>query len=137
MNVELLAPSGAVLSRDCREVSLPGIVGYMGIRKGHVACISSLKAGVLSVEDAAGTKTSFFVTDGLAKITPNNVQILSGTFEKSEDVDLDRARQAESRARERLAAQSSAAAGSIDVSRALHALEKAQLRQRFKQRLHS
>ena len=54
MRVEVVTPTGAAASREVEEVIAPGALGELGILPGHVALLSALRPGVLTLK---GKKT--------------------------------------------------------------------------------
>jgi len=113
-----------VFEDDVSSVIAPGSVGYLGILSNHAPIITSLKPGKLTVKDSSGTEILFAVTGGFLENSANTCTILADAAEFANDIDLERARGALKRARQRIRD----AAGNIDVPRARAALERAKTR---------
>jgi F-type H+-transporting ATPase subunit epsilon len=53
LSVFLVTPRGKLAARDLDEIIAPGVEGEFGLLPGHVAFISALKSGVLTLRDGA------------------------------------------------------------------------------------
>jgi F-type H+-transporting ATPase subunit epsilon len=119
LKLEIVTPNGLLLSEDIDEVTATGTEGEFGVLPGHVPFVTTLKIGILTYKK--GTDTRFvFVGSGFAEVMPDRVIILADSAEKSEDIDLERAKAAMKRAEERLKK-----AEEIDFARATSSLERA------------
>lgn len=106
------------------SIVAPGSVGYLGILSNHAPIITSLKPGKLTVKDHEGQEIRFAVSGGFLENSANTCTILADSAEFADKIDLDRARQALDRARQRLRDR----AGNIDIPRAQAAYERAKNR---------
>ncbi|MFQ5777916.1 MAG: F0F1 ATP synthase subunit epsilon [Terriglobia bacterium] len=106
------------------EVQVPGRDGYLGILPGHAPLLSELQAGELSYRK--GTQRSFLsVFWGFVEVLSDRVTVLAETAERAEEIDLNRAREAQRRAEQRLAHPDDSA---LDLARAQAALQRALIR---------
>jgi F-type H+-transporting ATPase subunit epsilon len=102
VHLEVVTPQKILISQDVESVVAPGSLGEFGVLEGHVPFLSGIVPGELRF--TAGGKTErFAVTSGFAEVSENKVSILVDAAEPARDVDLERARKALERARERLA----------------------------------
>ena len=101
LKLEIVTPYGLILSEDVDEVSCTGSEGDFGVLPGHVPFFTTLKIGMLAYKKGSATKY-VFVNWGYAEVGPEEVMILADSAEKSEDIDLERAKAAIKRAEERL-----------------------------------
>jgi F-type H+-transporting ATPase subunit epsilon len=85
--------------------------------------------GVLSWREG-GSEHSLFVTGGFVEVKADTVRVVSEAGERPEEIDLERARAAEQRARERLD-QGRESSANFDILRAEVALRRAQYRLRL------
>jgi len=122
LKLEVVTPHGSVLSDAVEEVSAQGSEGDFGVFPGHVPFITTLKVGMLSYRNGNETKY-IFVNSGYAEVSPDKVIVLADSAEKSEDIDVERAKAAMQRAEERLKQ-----AEKVDFARATAALERATIR---------
>jgi len=101
LKLEIVTPYGLILSEDVDEVSCTGSEGDFGVLPGHVPFFTTLKIGMLVYKKGNVTKY-IFVNWGYAEVGAEKVMILADSAEKSEDIDVERAKAAMKRAEERL-----------------------------------
>jgi F-type H+-transporting ATPase subunit epsilon len=124
VHLEVVTPRRILISQDVESVVAPGSLGEFGVLEGHVPFLSGLVPGELRF--TAGGKTErFVVASGFAEVSENKVSILVDAAESARDVDLERARKALERAKERLAKRG---AEDFDFFRAEAALRRAMAR---------
>lgn len=117
--LEIVTPQGLVFSEEVDEVTASGSEGEFGVLPGHVPFVTTIKIGLLTCKTGNDSK-HFFVSWGYAEVGPDKVLILADSAEKSEEIDVERAKEAMKRAEERLKK-----AEEIDFVRAESALERA------------
>lgn len=101
LTLEIVTPDRAVVRESVNEIQIPGSEGYLGVLPGHTPLLTSLQVGELWFRQ--GDDISYVaVASGFAEILPDRVTILAQIAERAEDIDTDRAQEAERRARERL-----------------------------------
>src|SRR4030043_1105533 len=101
LKFEVVTPYGLILSEDVDEVTCSGSEGEFGVLPGHVPFFTTLKIGMLSYKKGNTTKY-VFVNWGYAEVGPYKVLVIADSAEKSEDIDVERAKAAMKRAEERL-----------------------------------
>jgi F-type H+-transporting ATPase subunit epsilon len=120
--LEIVTPYGAIFSDDVDEFTATGSEGEFGVLPGHAPFITTLKVGMVTYKK--GSKAGYiFVSSGYAEVGPDNAVILADSAERSEDIDIERAKAAMKRAEERLKK-----AEEIDFARATAAIERATIR---------
>ena len=82
INVELVTPEKLVLSQDVDMVVIPGSEGDFGVLANHSPVISSIRPGVVELEDGS-KKQKIFISGGFAEVTGERCTILAT---ESEDV---------------------------------------------------
>ncbi len=117
--LEIVTPQGLIFSQEVDEVTAAGTDGEFGVLPGHVPFVTTLKIGMLACKVGSETKI-FFVNWGYAEIGPEKVLILADSAERSDEIDVERAKAAMKRAEERLQK-----AADIDFARAESAVERA------------
>lgn len=122
MVLEIVTPHGLVFSGDVDEITAAGTDGEFGVLPGHAPFVTTLKIGMLTYRKDKEVGY-FFVNTGYADVGPERVTILADSAERSEDIDVERAKAAMRRAEERLKQ-----AEKIDFARALAAMERATIR---------
>jgi F-type H+-transporting ATPase subunit epsilon len=115
-----------VYEDNVTSIIAPGSVGYLGILTDHAPIITSLKPGKLTVRDASGKEIIFAVSGGFLENSANNCSILADAAEFASDIDLERARSALERARQRI--RDAAGNIEVDISRARSSYERAKAR---------
>ncbi|MCJ7595719.1 MAG: F0F1 ATP synthase subunit epsilon [Desulfobacterales bacterium] len=131
LKLEVVTPAKVVVSADVDAVVAPGSEGEFGVLPGHVLFLSGIVPGELRY--TSGTeKTSLAVTVGFAEVSNNRVSILVDAAERVSDIDVDRAKMAMEKAKERLAKDR--ASKDIDFKRAEAALNRAMARIRVSEK---
>ena len=99
IRLEIVSAEEELFSDDVEMVFAPGIMGELGITPKHTPLITTLKAGDVRAQLSASDTKIFFVSGGLLEIQPNTVTILSDTAIREDDLDEERAKQAEENAK--------------------------------------
>ena len=116
----IVTPSSMAFEGEVRNVLAPGTDGYFEVLIDHVPMLTSLRPGVLTIRNDDG-RTQYTVSGGFVEVLRSQVTVLAETIEEVGAIDLDRARQAEERARRRL----ESAEEGVDVDRARASLDRA------------
>lgn len=74
---ELVSPERLLLSSQAGMVTVPGSEGEMGVLAGHAPVLSTLRSGVISVQDDGRVTRRFFVRGGFVEVTQAGLTILS------------------------------------------------------------
>jgi F-type H+-transporting ATPase subunit epsilon len=119
--LEIVTLKRTVFSDDVECVTVPGGLGYLGILAGHAPLLTNVEIGTISIKLDGGSQLGMVVGEGFLVVTPTSTTLLVDTAEKKEDIDIERARKAMERARERLSVSET----EIDVARAEAALKRA------------
>jgi F-type H+-transporting ATPase subunit epsilon len=122
LNLEVVTPEKVLVSRAVDTVVAPGTEGQFGILPGHVPFLSGIVPGELRYT-MGQEKEILAVTTGFAEVSNDRVSILVDAAERARDIDVERARRAIERARERLAKMRGSK--DIDFLRAEAALKRA------------
>ena len=121
IRLEVVTPQKEVVKEEAQIVMAPGVLGEFGVLIGHTPFMTALNVGTIRYTDAQGQEHSVFVSGGFAEALPDKVTVLAESAEKSQDIDIDRAKAAMERAQKRLADK----AADIDYLRAEMALKRA------------
>jgi F-type H+-transporting ATPase subunit epsilon len=119
LKLDIVTPYGHVFTDEVDEIVASGSEGEFGVLPEHVPFLTTLKIGMLSYKKGSETGI-IFISSGYAEVGPDRVTILADSAEKSEDIDIERAKSAMKRAEERLMQ-----AEKFDQARATSALERA------------
>ncbi|MDZ7673329.1 MAG: F0F1 ATP synthase subunit epsilon [Halanaerobiales bacterium] len=121
--LEIITPKETVFKEKVDVLEAPAVDGLIGILPRHAPLITALKTGVIRVKQE--TKERYIsVSEGIMDVKPDQVNIVARTAELPEEIDVDRAKKAKERAKERLEKSSA----KIDQARAEGALERAMAR---------
>jgi F-type H+-transporting ATPase subunit epsilon len=99
--LELVTPEKLAFSGKVEEVTVPGSEGEFGVLRGHTPLLSFVDIGVLNYTQE-GKKTYYAVNTGYTEVTGSKVTILVETAERSDMIDVERAKRAQARAEEGL-----------------------------------
>lgn len=119
LTIEIVTPDRAIVHQTVDEARLPGAEGYLGVLPGHTPLLVELQVGEIWFRRGS-EETYLHAAFGFAEVLPDRIRILARAAERADEIDLERAEAAASRARERLAA----ATGDIDFERARISLLK-------------
>jgi F-type H+-transporting ATPase subunit epsilon len=129
LTLRVITPDKIALDRSVASARIPGLDGSIGILPRHAPMIAALDAGLLHYRaQPGGAEEILFVSGGFAEVRDDTLRLVTEAGEKPEEIDEARAREAEQRARERLAVQQSAGTEPIDLVRAEAALRRALMR---------
>jgi len=123
IHLEVVTPSGAVVSEEVDIVTAPGVGGEFGVLANHAPFLSTIKTGTLSFKKDKVSKY-LMVTGGFTEVSNNKITFLVESAEFGNDIDVDRALRAKERAEKRLV-QAQQAAEKINRVRAEAALQRA------------
>ena len=89
-NLDIVTPIRELKLEDVSYLRCPGIDGSFGVMNNHREGIFALSVGEIKVSQNG--KNEYFSTGGgFAEIFNNSVKLISRIFEKSNDIDTDRA----------------------------------------------
>ena len=101
LSLEVVTPHRTVLIEDVDSVTLPGIEGELGILPEHIPLLTTLDTGIMSYS-IGENKQVIAVHWGYAQVEGNSVRVLAELAETAEEIDLQRAKEAEKKAKNML-----------------------------------
>jgi F-type H+-transporting ATPase subunit epsilon len=101
IHLEVVTPTGAVVSEEVDIVTAPGVSGEFGVLANHAPFLSTIKTGTLSFKRDRVTKY-LMVTGGFAEVSNNKITFLVESAESGTDIDVERAMRAKERAEKRI-----------------------------------
>lgn len=119
----IATPAGWVADEEAESLTVPGVDGYLGILANHAPLMTAIDIGKLSYRDYSGYDHILAVTGGFLEVSDNVVTIIADSAEEGDCIDIDRAKQALERARERL--HDAVSDPDIDTERARAAYRRA------------
>ena len=120
--LEIVTPETVLVSQEVASVVAPGTEGEFGVLPGHIPFLSGVVPGELRY-DTGSSKEFMAVSTGFVEVSKNRVSVLVDSAESASDIDVERARSALERARERL--KKERGREDIDFARAEIALKRA------------
>ena len=126
LNLEVLTPEKEAVKQEVDAVYLQGALGRLGILPQHTALISTLDFGLLEIT-AGGQSEEMLCGKGMVEVTEDRVTVLVSSAERQADIDVDRAKAAMDRAKQRRDSKEE----HIDTIKAEAALYRAVERLRF------
>ena len=118
--LEIVTPDKLVLSQNVDYVGAPGVLGEFGVMAHHIPFLSALGIGSLMYK-VTGKANYVFISGGFAEVSGNKVTVLAEVAERPEEIDVERAKRAQDRARKRLERERE----KVDYARAHAALQRA------------
>ena len=101
-HLRVLASDRAFYDGDCESLTVPTLAGELGILAHHSNLVAAMIPGELRARVPDGSFTVAAVAGGLLKVEDGAVLLLADSVERPEEIDAERARRAEARAREEL-----------------------------------
>jgi len=109
LTVDIVTPDGRTFQGAANGVRAPGVEGSFEVRNDHAPMIAAFGVGPLVVKteaeheyDTQGGRVIFATSGGFLEVVDNNVTVLAETAEPASEIDVERAENAEERARRRL-----------------------------------
>ena len=76
-HLEIVSPEKLVFSGEVEAVVVPGTEGEFTVLKDHANLISSMKPGIVVIDEAPSKKLRLFVPGGFAEVAPSGLTILA------------------------------------------------------------
>lgn len=124
LRLEVVTAEREVFAGEVDIVVAPGSEGELGILPRHAALLTTLRPGELRYR-INGAEDALAIGGGFLEVRDDRVLVLADSAERAEEIDVERARAAEERARQLLAERPSGA----DLEAATAQLRRAQIRQ--------
>ena len=84
---DLVSPERLLLSCTADMVTVPGTEGSMGVMAGHSPIVSTLRAGMIDVNNN-GKDDRYFIRGGFAEISPAKITVLAEEALPMTEMDL-------------------------------------------------
>jgi len=124
--IDIVSPNGNVFRGEASGIKAPGVQGAFEVLHDHAPMIAAFNVGTLTLKQPTGEAVLFATSGGFLEVLNNTVTVLAETAEPATDIDVERAKASEERARERLLQ----APEGTDKERARLALERSRNRLR-------
>ncbi len=129
-HLEIVTPRKVVFSSEVKSFTAPGVVGGFQVLKSHAPLLSAVSVGEVKLTDVSGQEFKYATSGGFVEVRQDKVVMLAETAERSDQIDVQRAKAARERAQRRLEEKRS----EIDTERARMALLKALNRLKISQK---
>ena len=100
--VEIVTPERVIFKGEARRFRAPGVQGSFEILANHAPMLAVASVGVIYVTTADGKKISFATSGGFVEVTENRVIMIAETAEPANEIDLERAQNAEEKIKQQL-----------------------------------
>jgi F-type H+-transporting ATPase subunit epsilon len=120
-DLQIVTPRRVVYSAKVESFSAPGVMGGFQVLHSHAPLLSILKVGQVKIRDAEGKELHYATSGGFVEVHNNVVVMLADTAERSDEIDVDRAKASVVRAENRIAEKQSG----VDIDRARVSLSRA------------
>ena len=134
IRLDIVTAERVVFSDEVDIIIAPGKEGELGILPHHSPLMTTLNAGEL-IARKSGEEYSLAISGGFLEVQPDRVIILADSAERAEEIDIARAEEAKTRAKETLStatSQTDMAQAEAALRRALARLEVADRRKKKK-----
>jgi F-type H+-transporting ATPase subunit epsilon len=101
LRVDVVTPENLAFSEEVGMVEVPGELGDFGVLPGHAPFISLIRPGMIRIH-TEGEPKQFFVTSGVAEVTPEYCTILAEAIHDRDELTLDEAKKQLELAKKRL-----------------------------------
>ena len=130
IKLEIVSPDKLVYAADISMLIVRSTGGELGILPKHAPLVTGLVPHAMRVKLPNGDEQLLAAAGGFMEVTPDKITVLATAAEQPIDIDVNRAKEAMARAKERIAAfhQGTAAHDDIDFKRAELALQRAKAR---------
>jgi len=120
-DLEIVTPKRVVFNARVDSFSAPGEAGGFQVLHSHAPLLANLKIGEVKILDAGGKEIRYATSGGFVEVRNNKVVMLAETAERSDEIDVERAKASITRAQERIASKP----GGSDIDRARLSLQRA------------
>ena len=129
--LRVISPDRIFYEGEVIMLELNTTEGQVGIYKNHVPMTYILEPGIMTITESEESKKEAALHSGFIQILQEEITILAETVEWPEEIDENRAKEAQLRAERRLAMKDP----NINLQRAEMALHRALTRQEVKQHI--
>ena len=133
IKLEIVSAEEEIFSQDVEMIYAPAEMGEVGISPKHTPLITKLNPGDVRAQINKDEMKTFYVSGGILEIQPNEVTILSDTALREDDLDEERALEAEKLAQEAM----KNSANEVDATKAKSELLQAAAQLRLIKKLRS
>ena len=101
--LEILTPEKSFFKSEVESIIVNTLTGQMGVLKNHVPMVVAISIGEVRIKTSNGSWVQAVLSEGFMEITDSNeVVILVDTAEWPHEIDVNRAMEAQRRAKEKM-----------------------------------
>lgn len=126
LKLRVVTPARTVVDKEVRSVTFESSEGRYTVLPRHAPAMLATEPGLTKIVDTEGKTEEIMISDGFAEVRDNVLSLICEAGELAEEIDEERAKAAEERARQRVAERSKI---DVDLPRAKAALRRALVRQ--------
>ncbi len=103
LHLRIVTPDRTIIDRKVSSVSFVGTDGRYGVLPNHAPLMTGIaQSGTATITEADGKTSELFVSDGFAQVQHNVLTLVCEAGEFATEIDLDRVKAAEARARAKM-----------------------------------
>ena len=121
VTVNIVTPDGPVYDSEISMVIAKTTAGEIGVLAGHIPMVAPLAIGAVKLKKEDGSTEVVAVSGGFVEVRPEKISILAPSAEVAGSIDLARAKEALTRAEQRIQKKQD----NIDFQRAELSLKRA------------
>ncbi len=87
LEIDLVSPEKQVFSKYADMVIVSGAEGDFGVLPGHAALVSTIRPGVLEIQDSNNVE-KFFLSGGIVEVLLDKVSVLATEVFSKDDIDI-------------------------------------------------
>jgi F-type H+-transporting ATPase subunit epsilon len=104
LHLRIVTPDRTIVDRKVRAVRFQGVDGSYGILPHHAPLMTAIAhTATLEITELDGSKVALFASDGFAQMQNNVLTLTCEAGEFAHEIDLERVKAAEQKAREKMA----------------------------------
>ncbi|MFV1979693.1 MAG: ATP synthase F1 subunit epsilon [Rhodothermia bacterium] len=100
--VDIVEPTGSIFRGEVQRFRAPGTEGSFEILKDHAPMLVETRIGPVFITTPNGDRILFAASSGFVQVVDNRIIMIVEAAEPASDIDVDRAKKAEDRAKEGL-----------------------------------
>lgn len=104
LHLRIVTPDRTIVDRKVARVAFRGVDGSYGILPHHAPLMTAIAdTGTAVITEVDGKRHELFLSDGFAQVQNNVLTLVCEAGEFASEIDLERVKAAEARAREKMA----------------------------------
>ena len=88
-NYKVVTPERIFLEGEASMVVVPGVEGDIGFLSNHSSLITSIRPGMIKVNDSSEKENSLFVEEGFVKFSNNELLVVAVGVDNEESINLE------------------------------------------------